>query len=253
MPAAEPPPGEPDIYDLEFVERLFDDMAGTYEAMNYITSFGFSRLWRRQFVQRAKLAAGMTVCDWMCGMGECWSGIAAGLQGRGRILAFDLSTAMLKRARGRVGRHPGVEVEVFKQDVLHSGLPDASVDCVLAAFGLKTFSPEQQRRLGREMHRVLKPGGTFSLIEVSSPEGWSLRPLYMFYLKRCIPLLGRLFLGDPHTYRMLGVYTERFGDCTAAGERLAESGLQVHCRRYFYGCATGLDGFKCGETPAEPA
>jgi demethylmenaquinone methyltransferase/2-methoxy-6-polyprenyl-1,4-benzoquinol methylase len=35
----------------------------------------------------------------------------------------------------------------------------------------------------------------------------------MFYLKHIIPGIGRLLLGNPENYRMLGVYTEKFGNC----------------------------------------
>ncbi len=31
-----------EIYDIQFVENLFDRMSGSYSKMNYITSFGFN-------------------------------------------------------------------------------------------------------------------------------------------------------------------------------------------------------------------
>jgi ubiquinone/menaquinone biosynthesis C-methylase UbiE len=37
-----------DIYNVDFVEQLFDEMAATYERVNDISSFGFSRRWRNQ-------------------------------------------------------------------------------------------------------------------------------------------------------------------------------------------------------------
>lgn len=39
------------IYDPEFVKGLFNRMSNSYERMNFITSFGFSIRWRRQFLK----------------------------------------------------------------------------------------------------------------------------------------------------------------------------------------------------------
>jgi len=88
-----------DIYEPHFVERLFDDMAGTYETVNYLASFGFCDRWRRQFVEKASIRPGMVVCDLMCGMGECWPGLGRLLRGRGRILGVDFSRQMLHGAK----------------------------------------------------------------------------------------------------------------------------------------------------------
>ena len=41
-----------DIYNTEYVEKLFDEMFGTYENVNYAASFGFSKRWRKWFVNR---------------------------------------------------------------------------------------------------------------------------------------------------------------------------------------------------------
>ena len=42
------------IYSFQFLRRLFDEMAASYDRVNYLTSFGFSRRFRRQFIERAK-------------------------------------------------------------------------------------------------------------------------------------------------------------------------------------------------------
>jgi len=42
------------IYNSEFVKKLFNNMSSSYERMNFITSFGFSIRWRSQFIQHFK-------------------------------------------------------------------------------------------------------------------------------------------------------------------------------------------------------
>jgi demethylmenaquinone methyltransferase/2-methoxy-6-polyprenyl-1,4-benzoquinol methylase len=233
-----------DIYNTGYVEKLFDEMSGSYEKVNYVTSFGFSKRWRKWFVKNASINPGMTVCDLMCGMGECWSPILSSMNNQGELIAVDLSSGMLKGAKKRTAKFPAFEIKLDKQNALASTIKDVSVDCVVSAFGIKTFSDEQKTILAAEMWRILKPQGTFSLVEVSVPKGYFLKTLYMFYLKKVIPLIGLAFLGNAENYRMLGVYTEKFGNCKIMHSILEQQGFQVTYHDYFFGSATGISGIK---------
>jgi demethylmenaquinone methyltransferase/2-methoxy-6-polyprenyl-1,4-benzoquinol methylase len=234
----------PDLYNANAVRSLFDEMSQTYGWTNMISSFGFSKRWREQCVGQALIEPGMRVYDLMTGMGECWGAIGRRLDGRGALVALDFSAQMCRRARTHMPRLQPLAVQVVEEDVLLNTLADESADRVLSNFGLKTFSDPQQELLAREIERILRPGGMFSLIEISVPPGLLLRLLYLFYLKRIIPIIGKLMLGNPDNYRMLGIYTEQFGNCTRMGEHLRAAGLEVEDRRYFYGCASGLVGRK---------
>lgn len=233
-----------DRFDPEFVEQLFDEMAPSYEGVNYVTSFGFSKRWRSQCASLVDVAEGETVADLMCGMGECWPPLIRRSGGSCEILAVDFSAGMLEHAEKRRNRYRSVGISLLKQNVLANQIPDASVDHVVSGFGLKTLSSEQQERLAVEIHRILKPGGGFSLIEVSVPGPWLLRVLYMGYLKNLIPWLGKCFLGSPRSYRMLGVYTEEFGNCRRFHELMKRRGFDTHYHEFFWGCATGVSGTK---------
>ena len=73
-----------------------------------------------------------------------------------------------------------------------------------------------------------------------------LRAVYMFYLKRVIPLIGRALLGNPDCYRMLGVYTEAFENVNHFVDCLRAAGLNAKPVSCFFGCATGARGVKPG-------
>ena len=230
------------IYDPGFVRRLFDEMSATYGITNYISSFGFCQRWRQQCVALASIRPGMTVYDLMSGMGECWHLINRFLRDDGQILALDFSPEMCRRAAARKRRLGDLAVEVMEEDFLANSLPSAAADRVVSAFGLKTFSDPQMAVAAAEIARILKPGGVFSLVEISVPPATLLRLPYLFYLRRIIPLIGRLFLGNPDNYRLLGVYTEAFRNTSEMGRHLAAAGLEVEHRSFFFGCATGLRG-----------
>jgi demethylmenaquinone methyltransferase/2-methoxy-6-polyprenyl-1,4-benzoquinol methylase len=233
-----------DIYRPEFVRGLFDEMSGTYGLVNLIASLGFCVRWRRQCAGRVEIRPGETVFDLMSGMGELWPAVAARLGRSGRIRAVDFSPVMCERSRPAAGRLRGVDVEVREEDVLANAIPDGSADVVVSSFGLKTFTDEQRTRLAREVARILRPGGKFSFLEISVPPATLLRVPYLAYLRYLVPLIGRVLLGNPDNYRLLGVYTEGFRDCGGFVRQCADAGLRVRPQRFFFGCATGVAGEK---------
>lgn len=235
---------EDKLYSPTFVQGMFDEMAATYGWVNLISSFGFTRRWREQCIALVALRPGMEVGDWMSGMGETWHILLRSIQAKGTIVAVDLSPVMVSRARQQPVYQRHGNITVREEDILSNMLPDASMDCVISTFGLKTFSLGQQQRLANEVARVLRPGGQFSFLEISVPPARWLRAPYLFYLHHVIPWIGALFLGNPDNYRMLGIYTERFGNCAPFASMLAVAGLQVQTHRHFFGCATSVSGRK---------
>jgi demethylmenaquinone methyltransferase/2-methoxy-6-polyprenyl-1,4-benzoquinol methylase len=235
-----------DIYDPTFVKAVFDRCSGKYIAFSWVCSFGFTERWRKQCVSAlpdpsTSIPAGY---DLMAGTGEVWPHLLRRFPGLKSITAVDISSGMHQRALERLHRHRAHRITFVEDDVLASALPDASADFVISTFGLKTFAPEQQRRLAGLIARCLRPGGVFSLIEASDPKGWILRPLYLFHLKTVLPLIERVFLAGAQDFTMIGTYSTNFGDAAGFGEMLRAEGLEVEFRRCFFGCATLVAGRK---------
>ncbi|WP_182866683.1 class I SAM-dependent methyltransferase [Rhodopirellula sp. JC639] len=237
------------IYDPNFVRQLFDEMSATYGIVNLISSFGFCRRWRRQCIEQLSYRESLTVVDLMTGMGELCPAIAKRIGPGGKIIAVDNSPVMCRKAWQNHDGRLGCELDIREEDALGSEIPDASADRVVCSFGLKTFSLDQTVALAHEVHRILKPGGSYSFIEISVPPARWLRVPYLFYLHQLIPIIGRILMGNPDNYRMLGVYTVAFGDCHTAVAAFRQAGLDPSRRSYFFGCATGLVGAK-PQTPS---
>jgi len=232
------------IYDPLIVQQLFDEMSATYGVVNLITSFGFCRRWRRQCVSQLSIPADATVVDLMAGMGELGPAVARRIGPRGKIVAVDNSPIMCHKARQNHNQRISCVLDIREEDALCSQIPDAIADVVVSSFGLKTFSKEQTRKLALEVYRILKPGGSFSFMEISVPPSRWLQMPYLLYLNRWVPVVGRILMGNPDNYRMLGVYTMAFVDCRAAITAFQEAGLVTNLQSYFFGCATGLVGNK---------
>jgi ubiquinone/menaquinone biosynthesis methyltransferase len=232
------------FYEPKFVQKLFDKMSGSYSRMNYISSFGFSERWRKAFVKELSIKNGTIVVDLMAGMGECWKFILHNDSLDCQIVGLDFSSQMIKRATKTRQKFKPWAIELLEENVFSNSIPDNSADYVISGFGLKTFNEHQLKKLSLEIKRILKPGGRFSVVDVSVPGNPILRAFYMFYLKKVIPIIGFLFLGDPENYKMLGIYTQEFVNSKKATEIFGKQGFNVEYFEYFFGCASGIKGIK---------
>jgi ubiquinone/menaquinone biosynthesis C-methylase UbiE len=229
-------------YDSESVKSLFDDMASTYGRTNLLSSFGFTLLWRHQVVESLPLESASCVVDLMSGMGELWRSLARSLPSSAQVIGVDFSTEMARRAP----RDWPFRIDMRIADALmpNAGGAAGAADVVVSSFGLKTFDRDQQHTLAQRVAELLRPGGTLSFVEISVPPNALLRALFMFYLKRVIPVIGRVMLGNPDCYRMLGLYTAAFGTTAHFAACLRAAGLNVVETSHFFGCATGVRGQK---------
>lgn len=232
------------IYNPDYVKRLFNKMSGSYERMNFITSFGFSIRWRKQFLRPFKQTGHkVEIIDLLTGMGETWSATKSILP-NSNLTVLDFSDGMLKYAKQKNKIKFNNEIIVLQQDVLKNNLPSNHYDFVTCAFGLKTFNEKQLRTLAEETKRILKQGGQFSFVEISKPNNKVLMIFYSFYLGKVIPILGKLLLGNSEEYEMLWQYTNKFKNARTAAEIFKQAGLKTNFNSYFYGCATGFYGTK---------
>ncbi|MDY0931735.1 class I SAM-dependent methyltransferase [Chryseobacterium sp. CFBP8996] len=232
------------IYEPKFVKQLFNQMSGSYERMNYITSFGFSIRWRKQFLNKlGKSEHNLNVIDLLSGLGENWTYLKQNFP-NSTFSALDFSEEMILQSESKGNKVFKDQLNLLCEDILQSNLESNSFDIISCAYGLKTFNKEQLEILAKEVSRILKPNGKFSFVEVSKPKNKLLYYPYKLYLSKMIPVLGKLFLGNPSDYKMLWIYTENFENCDGVKEIFSKYNLNVNSENYFYGCATGIYGTK---------
>jgi SAM-dependent methyltransferase len=91
--------------------------------------------------------------------------IAAWLVGpSGRVIALDMTPAMVRKLRERVAQHGIANVEVVEASAEDIPLPDGSVD-VVTSNGVLNLVPDKRRAL-REIHRVLRPDGRAQIADI---------------------------------------------------------------------------------------
>jgi demethylmenaquinone methyltransferase/2-methoxy-6-polyprenyl-1,4-benzoquinol methylase len=225
------------IYTSSYTAQLFNSLSRSYDVVNYITSFGFSTRWRRQFLGHLPPQQPKAVLDLMTGIGEVIPYLRIQYPGA-EITALDISAGMLE-----AGRSKHTDVQFMQADIL-TYVPDKQYDIVVSAFGLKFFNDDQLQLIARTIAASLKPGGHFSLIETSSPANPILHLAYKIHLKYVVPAVGFVLSGGRKDFSMLWRYTEAYKSSGTVARCFREAGLTTYTDSYFWGCATGVHGVK---------
>jgi SAM-dependent methyltransferase len=117
----------------------------------------------------AAVGPGARVLDVAAGAGQQTLAAARRAGPRGRVLATDISPAILRHARAQAGKAGLANVETLELDgERHDTLAQASFDAAISRVGLIYF-PDQQRALAGIRH-ALRDGGRFAAVVYSTPE-----------------------------------------------------------------------------------
>ncbi len=219
------------------VERMFDNIAPTYDQMNHLMSMHIDKVWRRRAVKQLRPFAPQEVLDIATGTGDFALLIARMLHPK-RIVGIDLSEGMMEIARRKVAARGLGEVITFaKGDCTALEVADATYDAATIAFGIRNFE-EIDKALG-ELHRVLRPGGHLVILELSTPQRFPMKQLFSLYAHGVLPLLGTLIARDRRAYTYLPLSIEAFPQGEVMQGIIAKAGFaQVDFKRLSGGLCT---------------
>ncbi len=184
------------------VRSVFASVAGKYDLMNDLMSFGVHRLWKQFALSLTGLRPGQRALDVAGGTGDLTVGMLRQVGKNGRVVLSDVNPAMLERGRDRLLDAGFVgNVECIVADAERLPFEDNVFDCVMIGFGLRNVTDKAAALAS--MRRVLKVGGQLLVLEFSKPAAPGLGPLYDTYSFRVLPLLGRIVANDADSYRYL--------------------------------------------------
>jgi demethylmenaquinone methyltransferase/2-methoxy-6-polyprenyl-1,4-benzoquinol methylase len=186
----------------ERVRAVFSSVAGKYDLMNDLMSFGAHRLWKHFTLSLTGLKAGQRALDVAGGTGDLAIGLARQVGKTGQVVLSDINLDMLEAGRDRLldSGFAG-NVECLLADAERLPCADDSFDCVTIGFGLRNVTDKAAAL--SSMHRVLKPGGQLLVLEFSKPVAPGLKPLYDAYSFGVLPRLGEWVAKDAASYRYL--------------------------------------------------
>jgi len=184
------------------VRGVFDSVAGKYDVMNDLMSFGVHRLWKHFTLSLTGLRPGQHALDVAGGTGDLALGLLRQVGKSGRVVLSDVNAAMLEVGRDRLLDKGFVgNVECIVADAERLPFEDNTFDCVTIGFGLRNVTDKAAALA--QMYRVLKVGGQLLVLEFSRPVAPGLKPLYDAYSFKVLPVLGRLVAQDAASYRYL--------------------------------------------------
>jgi len=179
----------------QYLKSIFDDTAVDYDRAESWLALGSGKWYRRQALLRAGLKPGMQVCDVACGTGlvarEALAIVAAtGSDATGTVLGVDPSPGMLAQATGAL---PNLRSAIGRAEAIPAA--DNSFDFLSMGYALRHV--EDLALAFAEYRRVLKPGGTVCILEITSPDSRIRR----FFMKAYMRLISGVFCRLP---RFLG-------------------------------------------------
>jgi demethylmenaquinone methyltransferase/2-methoxy-6-polyprenyl-1,4-benzoquinol methylase len=184
------------------VRSVFESVAGKYDVMNDLMSFGAHRLWKHFTLSLTGLRPGQRALDVAGGTGDLAAGMLRQVGKTGRVVLSDVNPAMLEIGRDRLLDKGWVgNVECIVADAERLPFEDNAFDCVTIGFGLRNVTDKAAAL--KSMYRVLKTGGQLLVLEFSTPVAPGLKPIYDAYSFQVLPLLGRLVARDAASYRYL--------------------------------------------------
>src|ERR1035438_1337129 len=113
------------------VRAIFTSVAGRYDLMNDLMSFGAHRLWKRFALSLTGLKPGQSALDVAGGTGDLTLGLLRQVGREGRVVLSDINPSMLERGRDRLlDLGWAGNVECLVADAERLPFDDDSFDCV---------------------------------------------------------------------------------------------------------------------------
>ena len=188
------------------VNDLFARIAGRYDFLNDLQSFGLHRSWKRRVAGLGGVTPGARALDLCCGTGD----IAFALAQRGATTTgLDFSPQMLEVAQSRSqkqaarcqDKNPQSAIrnpQFVQGDAQQLPFPDNTFDIVTVGYGLRNLTSWE--RGVDEMFRVARPGARLIVLDFGKPQNAWWRTVYFTHLRLSEPLIGLLFCGNASAY-----------------------------------------------------
>jgi demethylmenaquinone methyltransferase / 2-methoxy-6-polyprenyl-1,4-benzoquinol methylase len=169
-----------------YVQAMFTAIAPRYDLLNHLLSLNIDRRWRRSAVRHL---------DWETHPSGVYLDLCAGTLDlaaelctqpgfTGTVVGADFVVPMLRLGLGKARG-----LRVVGADALGLPFRTGHFDGCTVGFGIRNLSDIAAGL--SEMARVLRPGARAVILEFSKPQRWPWRALYLFYLERLLPVVGR--------------------------------------------------------------
>ncbi len=212
------------------VQKMFDNIAPSYDLMNRVMTLGQDQGWRRFVVKKAGDPGTGWALDLATGTGDI-AALMAKQFPAGRHLGTDFSLNMLREAKVRFADQP-----VCWQAGDANKLPYKDNTFESVTFGYLLRNVDDSLTVLKEIQRILKPGGRVVCLDTTPPEKSIFYPFIRFHFRFGIPLLGRLIASDEAAYSYLTGSTMDFHTAEELADILKSAGFtDVDYKKFMLG------------------
>jgi demethylmenaquinone methyltransferase/2-methoxy-6-polyprenyl-1,4-benzoquinol methylase len=205
-----------------YVRSMFGDIAPSYDFLNHLLSFNIDRGWRRRALSMLaweKTPSG-TYVDLCAGTLDIAAELAGRPEFRGQVLGADFSEPMLRHGQQKVA---GKAVRPVTADALALPFKAGSCDGAIVGFGVRNLADLDAGF--REVHRVLRPGARFVILEFTTPPSALIRTVYHQYFYRLLPRVAGMISGNRTAYRYLADSIVNFPAAPELAARMRSAGF----------------------------
>lgn len=227
------------------VEEMFNNISPRYDLLNHLLSANIDKLWRKRVVNLLKPHQPKLILDIATGTADF--AIAATKIEGAKIVGIDISEGMLEVGKRKIEKKKlNNTIELVNADSENLPFDDEKFDAAIVGFGVRNF--ESLKKGLTEIHRVLKPGGVFFVLEFSKPGKTPFKQIYRFYFTKILPLIGRLVSKDNNAYTYLPESVNEFPDGEKFLTILAEVGFAANkCFPQTFGIVSVYEAHKSGK------
>ena len=191
---------ESDLSKKEQLIQMFDNVSTNYDFLNRLLTFGIDVSWRKKVVSLVEEQQAKKVLDIATGTGDL--AIMLSKTKANKIIGLDISPGMLQIGQKKIKeRNLDGKIEMVLGDSEKLPFDNDFFDAVTVGFGVRNF--ENLEKGLAEIYRVLKPKGTFVVLETSQPDKFPVKQGFNFYSKYIIPTIGKIFSKDKNAYNYL--------------------------------------------------
>ena len=183
------------------VKGVFDSVASKYDLMNDVMSLGTHRLSKNYTIASSNVSKGDKVLDIAGGTGDLAIKFRKKVGDSGKVILSDINGSMLEEGRKNLINHGVIDVDFIQANAESLPFEDNTFDCVSIAFGLRNVTHKNIAL--KQMHRVLKKGGSLMVLEFSKVENEMLEKIYDAYSFNLITKLGQFFANHEDSYQYL--------------------------------------------------
>jgi demethylmenaquinone methyltransferase / 2-methoxy-6-polyprenyl-1,4-benzoquinol methylase len=190
---------------------MFDVIAARYDMINRVLAVGMDIGWRQRMVEKIRASplvaqeassSPVQLLDIATGTADVALLLAAAIP-TANVTGVDPSENMLHVGRQKVtkqGWDQSIHLMWHDAQTLSESFPDATFDGATMAFGIRNV-PNRNLALC-QIHRVLKPGARFCILEFSEPDEsfGVLGVVVRLFIRNVIPIVGGILSGKPREY-----------------------------------------------------